>query len=335
MVELVTKQESALVVSRPSEGTLADVRPDLAAEAEELASGSLADATKRAHRADWQVFAEWCARHDFEAMPASVETAAGFLTDQAKTKKVATLERYRSTIGKYHRLKGFSSPFVDERVKAIFRGIRRKKGVTQTQKKPMSILLAASVEDIRNKAVVLFGLATSFRGKELCSLDVEDLTFVEAGVLVRLKKSKTDQEGVGREVGVPKLDMPEACPVRAIRSWLDVLGEDSGPLFRGFTRARKPRPGRMTPQTVNAIVKGVAIASGLDAAVYGAHSLRAGYVTEARKAGQDWSTIMAQTGHKRVETVQRYDRGNPQTPFNASKVAEVFKNAVKKKKEAR
>ena len=56
--------------------------------------------------------------------------------------------------------------------------------------------------------------------------------------------------------------------------------------------------------------------SSLDAADLGAHSLRAGYVTEA---------------HKRLETTQRYARGTVDA-FKSSKVEQVFKAAHERRK---
>lgn len=308
---------------KATEVSLVQRRPDLIDEGQAFANASLSKATRKAIKADWQVFDEWCAAQHVQAMPASSETAGAFLTEQARTKKVATLVRYRATIGKLHKLQGHTSPFANEHVKAILEGIRRVKGVAQHQKKPMTVALASAKRvgprAVRDRAILLFGLATSFRGQELCALNVEDLEWVAEGVIVHQRRSKTDQLGVGRAVGVPLVGH-EHCPVRALLDWLEVLKDDRGPLFRGYLCNGAIGRRRMVPRTIGVIVKSVVE----DPADYGAHSLRAGYVTTARQVGQDWASIMAQTGHKRLETVQRYDRSTID-PFKASKVAEVFK----------
>ena len=318
------KPSAAIVVAKPVPSTLAQHRPDLASEADDFVAASLSEATRRAVKADWEIFSNWCAANGLQAMPASIDTAAGFMVEQARTKKVATLVRYRATVGKLHKLRGFTSPFADARVKAVIEGIRRKKGVAQNRKQPMTMGVASGVEDVRDRAIVLFGMATSFRGAELCSLRVEDITWVEQGVIVFLQKSKVDQQGEGRSIGVPYAEDVNACPARALRAWLDLLGATEGPLFRGFRRNHRPSPHPLTAGTVNGIVKRVVREAGLDAKVFGAHSLRAGYVTMARGKGLTWEAIMEQTGHKRLETVKRYDRGTID-PFKASRVAEVFK----------
>lgn len=317
---------------KSTELPLVERRPDLFDEAEAFAKASLSKSTRRAIKGDWQVFEEWCAAQRVQAMPASSETAAAFLTEQARTKKVATLMRYRATVGKLHRLKGHPSPFASEHVKAIVAGIRRVKGVVQHRKEPLTLALAGAYQTgrtaIRDRAIVLFGLATSFRGQELCALNVDDLEWVAEGVIVHQRRSKTDQEGAGRAVGVPFLGT-DFCPVRALSEWLELLKDEHGPLFRGYLCNGKIGGRRMCPISINLIVKRVAEGANLDPKSFGAHSLRAGYVTEARRAGLDWASIMAQTGHKRVETAQRYDRGTID-PFQASKVERVFTAASKR-----
>lgn len=314
----------------PAEKSLVERRPDLAGAAEDFAKKSLSESSHKATAADWKVFSEWCADQGVQSMPATASTAASFLVDQAKTKKLATLNRYRATVGKLHKLSKHPSPFADEGVKAVMEGICREKGVKQHQKAPVSLDLAASAAGTRDHAILLLGLATSCRGAELCGLDVSSIKFTDRGLEVDVRKSKTDQHGVGRTVAVPRLDgQPALCPTRAVRAWLAELPPGDGPLFRGFLRNGKPTLRRLGPKTVNRIVKDTAEAAGLDRKDFGAHSLRAGYVTMAREAEQDWSTIMEQTGHKRIETVKRYDRG-ARDAFKSSKVADVFEYASKK-----
>jgi integrase len=319
-------------VSAPS-ATLAERRPDLADAADAFASASLSAATKRAVKADWLVWTAWCAAQGLQALPAGVDTAAGFMTDMAATKKVATLMRYRATIGKLHKLGGYSSPFADARVKAVIEGIRRSVGVAQTQKKALTIELAAAdlgegKRALRDRAALLLGVATSFRGDDLRRVDVEDLTRTDEGLTVHLRRSKMDQIGEGRVVGVPRVDdAPELCPVRAVESWIAARGDAPGPLFPGHSR-----DGRIARRTINAIVKRSVERAGIDGHDYGAHSLRSGYVTAARQAGKQWTEIMAQSGHKKLETVQRYDRGGKLDPFKASGVADVFKAAGERKR---
>jgi hypothetical protein len=49
-----------------------------------------------------------------------------------------------------------------------------------------------------------------------------DLSFGEDGLEVLSRRSKTDQEGLGRKVGIPFGGRPRTCPVRAVRDWVDL-----------------------------------------------------------------------------------------------------------------
>jgi integrase len=74
--------------------------------------------------------------------------------------------------------------------------------------------------------------AGGLRRSELVSLDAEHVTETEDGLRITLKRSKTDQEGEGRELGLPRGQHAPTCPVRALRAWRSAAGIDSGPLFR-------------------------------------------------------------------------------------------------------
>ena len=74
---------------------------------------------------------------------------------------------------------------------------------------------------MRDRALILLGFAAALRRSELAALDVADLEFVREGLVVHLRRSKTDQEGQGRKIGVP-WGRTSACPVKAVEKWLQV-----------------------------------------------------------------------------------------------------------------
>jgi integrase len=160
----------------------------------------------------------------------------------------------------------------------------------------------------RDRALVLLGFAGAFRRSELVGLDVADCTFGKDGLTVTLRRSKTDQEGQGRKIGIPYGSNPETCPVRNIQAWLEVAGINSGSLFRSITRHGRVRPGRLSGIDVARVVKKLAERAGLDPAKYAGHSLRAGHATSAAIAGASERSIMIQTGHRSVQMVRRYIR---------------------------
>ncbi len=150
--------------------------------------------------------------------------------------------------------------------------------------------------------------ASAFRRSELIGLDVDDCTFSNDGLTVTLRRSKTDQEGAGRKIGIPYGSNPETCPVRTIQTWIEQATITSGPLFRSLNRHGKVQPGRLSGVDVARIVKKLALRAGLDPTKYAGHSLRAGHATSAAIAGASERSIMNQTGHRSVQMVRRYIR---------------------------
>jgi integrase len=132
--------------------------------------------------------------------------------------------------------------------------------------------------------------------------------FGKDGLSVTLRRSKTDQTGAGRKIGIPYGSNPETCPVRTVQGWIEQAGIVSGPLFRPINRHGNVQAGRLSGIDVSRVVKKLAEHAGLDAAKYAGHSLRAGHATSAAIAGASERSIMNQTGHRSVQMVRRYIR---------------------------
>jgi site-specific recombinase XerC len=121
-----------------------------------------------------------------------------------------------------------------------------------------------SLRALRNRAVLLLGFAGAFRRSELVALNVDDLEETAEGMLVTLRRSKTDQEGFGRRVAIPRGEI--ACPVAALRAWLDAAGITEGAIFRRIFNKRVQRvtDRRLAPRNVATIVKQGAARLGFD-----------------------------------------------------------------------
>jgi len=201
-------------------------------------------------------------------------------------------------------------------VRTVFQGIRRAHGTAPDAKvaavtadvRQMVDVCPSSLLGARNRALLLIGFAGAFRRSELVSLDVDDAQFTQDGLVVTLRRSKTDQEGEGRKVGLPYGSHPITCPVRALRAWLEQASITRGPIFRYVDRHGNVGSSRLTDQVVALVVKRCAVTAGLDAARYAGHSLRAGLATAAAEADVSERSIMAQTGHKSLPMVRRYIR---------------------------
>jgi site-specific recombinase XerD len=277
--------------------------------------------TLRAYRSDWADFTAWCERHGQRALPATGETVALYLSDLASTAKVATLTRRMSAISQAHQVDDHESPIRSAAVRTLMAGIRRAKGTTPRQKAAAHIdtiramigALDSSPLALRDRALLLAGFAGAFRRGELVSLDREDLEFSTKGVVVTLRRSKTDQEAEGRKVAIPYGSNLATCPVRALEAWLGWsrihTGQiHTGPLFRSINRHGKMQPCRLSDKTVARVVKKHAAQCGLDPEAFAGHSLCAGFATSAGRAGVEERDIMRQTGHRSTVMVRRYIR---------------------------
>lgn len=277
---------------------------------------SAADNTKRGYASDFRQFAAWCESAGLSALPASPVTVADYLAHLAQSgRKVSTIERAKAAVKMAHELAGHESPTGAKIVTVAVKGIRRSLGVAKAKKSPVltvdvRAMLSALPDTLagkRDRALLLIGYAGAFRRSELAGLRLEDVAQTAEGVRVFLPRSKTDQEGKGRYIGIKRGKSPATCPVRALADWLRAAGISAGPLFRAVGRYGAVKDA-LTPQSVALIVKRAARAAGLDSSAYSGHSLRAGFVTQGALNGATEANIMRQTGHESSDTVRGYMR---------------------------
>ena len=291
----------------------------LTGQAEEYIRAAKAQATLRAYRADWRHFENWCREKGFSALPATPDTVAFYLGELGQTHRAATLARRLTSMNKVHRAAGHPAPALVEHlaVGETLKGIRRRHGTESRGKRPlfteqvraMLEALPRGLLGVRDRALLLVGFAGAFRRSELAALWREDVQETEEGLVIRVRRSKTDQEGQGREVALPYGSCPETCPVRACRAWIEAADLEDGPLFRRIDRHGHVNRRALHRDSIGGIVKRAAQAAGLDPKPYAGHSLRAGFCTQSYMNGARELDIMRQTGHRSLETVRKYIRG--------------------------
>jgi len=280
---------------------------------------SKANNTARAYKSDFNDFALFCAQNGFKSLPSEPNIVSLYLTYlSTKEVKMSTLKRRLVSIGVIHKLKGH---YLDTKHPSIIEnimGIKRRKGSIQKGKKPLlinnlkkiiNVIDKEKIEEIkklRDRSIILIGFSGGFRRNEIVSLDYEDLDFVEEGLKISLKRSKTDQFGEGSVKGLPYFDNSEYCPVISIRKWIEISKINSGPLFRRFIKGSKLSDNRLSDQTVALLIKNYLKIAGIESRDYSGHSLRSGFATSAAQSGAEERNIMAMTGHKSTEMVRRY-----------------------------
>jgi site-specific recombinase XerD len=283
--------------------------------AKAYAAEARSERTRKAYVSAFLGFAAWGVEAGVDTLPARPEVVAAYIAHLADTgRKPATISLHVAAIAAVHRAGGFDVPTGSEAVKATQRGVRRTLGTRQTRKAPVTAetlkkVLRKVPDDLagaRDRALLLLGFAAALRRSELVALDVADLERVPDGIVVHVRRSKTDQDGQGQEIAVPRGGKLKPCD--ALDAWLAAAKITVGPVFRPVNKGGRVLPDRLTDRSVADIVKHHVGAAGLDASLFSGHSLRAGFVTSALAAGADVLKVMHVTRHTAVTTLQKYDR---------------------------
>ena len=266
---------------------------------------SKANNTLRAYQSDFRDFSAFCIKNGLSAIPTQPKIIALYVTHLSKTSKFSTLKRRIASISVIHKLKGHYLDTKHPIIMENLHGIKRTLGSRQKAKKPIlindlkliiKVINEDNKEHLRDKALILVGFAGGFRRSELVNLENEDMEFVNEGVKILIKRSKTDQSGEGILKAIPYFDNKDFCPVIALKEYIKnrFAEKDNGKIFN------------ISDKSVALILKKYAKLAGLDSTKYAGHSLRSGFATTAAEFGAEERNIMAMTGHKTTQMVRRY-----------------------------
>lgn len=298
-----------------------DLLADRAARVRATARRSRADATLANYARAWRTFAAWCAHEGRVALDPDPERAAAsvaeYLRDRADAgMKWPTCGLDLAGIGFRYADAGLPRPSQHPGLKRFVEGLRREVGrataskapVTDAELKAMLATLPPTIRGVRDRALLLVGFVGAFRRSELVGLDVDDVAEDPQGLVITVRRSKTDQEAVGQLKAIPYSADAAACPMRALRAWLEAAEIAEGPLFRAIDRHGNVKLSRTDGLTVARVVKRAALAEGLEPARVSGHSLRAGFVTAAAQRGASERAIANQTGHRSMLMLRSYIR---------------------------
>lgn len=227
---------------------------------------------------------------------------------------------------------GVANPAPHDAVRRVLAGIRRHPTLAPARRR--SALrptdMAAIMEDLdpdehladaRDAALLLVGWKAGLRTDDLARLDIGDIVTTDDGLLVYLRRSKTDQTGTGATVGITTTPGDPLDAVTAWVRWRNRLASHvfhTGPAWRAIDRyGRRPRPTRLTTKSLDAIIARRARAAGL-VGDYGGHSLRRGFATSALAGGASeravqrhgrWRSPASMSTY--VDEAERFDDTNP------------------------
>jgi integrase len=220
---------------------------DLGRTAAEFARHSRAPATESAYASDWADFSAWCNSEERLALPAEPVTIGAYLSDRSGILKVPTLNRRLAAITAMHRFGGHGLDGKHPAIALVLAGIRRTYGTRQVAKRALltedlrRIVRKLRVDrpgGCRDRAVLLVGFGAALRRSELIALDLDDITITQAGLTILVRRSKTDQEGQGREIGIPRSRKSATCPVAALEAWLALDRKNENGLDEDFSGDR-------------------------------------------------------------------------------------------------
>ena len=296
---------------------LEEAQPMASVGLRELVANSVAEGTRAAYEKDWRDFATFCRAHRLcdDPLDASALVVGEYVNELVRDRKAySTITRRVAAISYCQRLATGSTVARDPLVTAALQGARRLlTGRGQKQAAPLRLaemrsittalpILAAGRPTMRrDQLLVALGWASALRASELVGLDVEDLTVVgdpnsgDGGLVIRVRNGK-GADGV-EWVAVPFSSQIHTCPVR--RTIAFTASIRSGPVFRHIDRRGRPHR-RLAARPVSDIVRrAITEALQYDPAGYSSHSLRAGFVTEARARGVPDALTARHTRHAR------------------------------------
>ena len=291
--------------------------------------------TWRAYESDWADFRGWCEEHGEPPVPPDAQVVCRYIGGLAGTGlRPSTIRRRLAALSVVFQTMHQPAVTKERVVLDTMAGIARSVGVAQRQATPattreirrMCQAMPDSPHGVRDRAIILLGFAAALRRSEIAALDVRDLRFVDAGIEVTIRRSKTDQIGAGQVVPVPFGGRVETCPVRSVKAWLALLAREldpetssmwvprtdsafDGPLFRAIRSDGWISDRNLDDRSISRIVERAARRAELDPhGVWTGHSLRAGLATSAARAGVPDRVIMATTRHRSRATLDRYIR---------------------------
>jgi len=303
---MTLKEPFDIITIKPKVNNLTKDLKELEDETLKNLKNSKAQNTLRAYASDFRHFRNFCIDNNVKYLPSDPRIISLYLTKLAQTSKFSTLKRRIASISVIHKMKGY---YLDTKHPIIIEnllGIKRVKGSNQKAKKPilindLKLIINVIVETkqtnkrkIRDKAIILVGFSGGFRRSELVNIEYEDIEFVNEGVKIIIKRSKTDQSGEGMTKAIPYFDNKSFCPVISLKNWIDNSEIKSGKIFD------------ISDKSVALIIKKYASLAGLDSNKYAGHSLRSGFATSTAESGAEERNIMAMTGHKTTQMVRRY-----------------------------
>lgn len=283
----------------------------------DLRRQSRSEATLKAYKSDLRQFAKFCELHNQPQnlpVPAFIITSFISWMDQRGLKAV-TISRRLSALSALHVKGEFEDTTKALMVTETMEGLRRARasaGESASRARPMDPLLLRQIAsklgtrlvDRRDWAMALVGFSGLLRRSEIAALNMADLEWRTEGLVLHIRRSKTDQTGEGAVVGIPMANEAALCPVGALKKYLEAAGHGEGPVFRNHGSSAKHE--RINGRVVAYAIKKLAKLVHMDPATFSGHSLRAGGATTMAERGVDLGMIVSHGRWTSPQTVSKH-----------------------------
>ncbi|GAA4768302.1 tyrosine-type recombinase/integrase [Citricoccus nitrophenolicus] len=297
-----------------------------------ILTNSRSENTNAAYRRAWAAFVRWTQEQGFTALPAEPTVIALYLDSLNEDgRRISTLTQGLSAITAAHSDAGHKQDFFHNNlVAAALRSAKRDmardgrslvskpRAFRQSEILAMVEAMPDTPQGARDKAILAMGVNAGLRASEYAALNVSDITIDAEGMDIRIRSSKTDQEGQSELVYVSRLAPAQRAfdAVSAMESWLSARGTIEGPLFIAY------RKGGQTPHLIEGKVHGVGrdavtavltrafTRAGLTGRLPSSHSLRHSFITQAFARHLDATRIAKVSRHKNLRTLIAYDQSS-------------------------
>lgn len=311
--------ELVIVDNRPQSAVHTDRDHELSDDAQQAIEDSIPDNTRRAYGRQWETFTDWCKTEGRLPLPATPKTLAQYvryltITPSARTGRTpapSSIEQAIAVIRAAHKAAGHRDQPETAPALRILKGYKKQRSDSGTRKRKapainlvkLRALIAdcdpATLTGLRDRTILILGFTMMARRSELAGLHLEDVKEDDEGDLtILIRSSKTDQEGDGAEVIVPRGVHNETDPVRVVRAYKDALAErgiTTGRLLRAINQWDQITHDAMSGDAINEMVqRRAARVLPEDGLTYTAHGFRAGGAGEAYKNKAPLSAIRTQ-----------------------------------------
>jgi site-specific recombinase XerD len=278
----------------------------------EKIDGAYAPSTIRAYKSNFENFIRFCDKNNTTALPASSEIVASYIKKLSGHIKSSSIKIAVASIAALHNLNSLDDPAQTPNVKIEMRRMYRKLGRYAKQayginKDLLDKMVAAtddSLRGIRDRAILLVAYDSLCRRSELVSLELEDLVLRsnDGSIKLKLRKSKTDPHGVGKNLYLSNEGQ------RALKEWIYKSKISSGKIFRAITVSGKIKE-NLSSSHIGRIFKKRAYESRMDPEIIkdiSSHSARIGAAQDLMLSGVSLPIIMNRGRWSKADTLMRY-----------------------------